>query len=64
MRKYSVIDKANLKSAIFLLAHDDIDNSYRFIDLTDANILPISFKNIPQALSWLDIGYGWDLIEF
>lgn len=57
MRKYFVIDKANLQSAIFLLAKDEIDLTYRFIDLTDASVLPIRFKSVAQALNWLDIGY-------
>lgn len=64
MRKYFVIDKANFQSAIFLLAKDEIDLTYRFIDLTDASVLPIRFKNVPQALNWLDIGYEWDSVEF
>lgn len=64
MRKYFVIDKANLKSAIFLLAKDEINLTYRFIDLSDDSILPICFKNVAQALNWLDIGYEWDSVEF
>lgn len=64
MRKYFVIDKANLKSAIFLLAKDEINLTYRFIDLSDDSILPIRFKSVAQALNWLDIGYKWDLVEF
>lgn len=64
MRKYFVIDKANLQSAIFLLAKDEIDLTYRFIDLSNDSILPIRFKNVVQALNWLDIGYEWDSVEF
>lgn len=59
MKIYFVIDKANLQKSVFILAKDEIDNSYRFVDAKDATLIPIKFKTVSNALSWLDIGYDW-----
>ena len=64
MKKYFVMDKANLQKSIFILVKDEMDNSYRFIDIKDATIIPISFREVANALAWLDIGYEWDLLNF
>lgn len=64
MRKYFVLNKETLKSAIFLLVKDEIDLAYRFVDLTNTIILPNRFKSVAQAFNWLDIGYEWDVVDF
>lgn len=64
MRKYFVLNKETLKSAIFLLVRDEIDLTYRFVDLTNTIILSSRFKSVAQAFNWLDIEYEWDVVDF
>ena len=59
MKKYFVMDKANSQTSIFILAKDEIDNSYRFVDIKDMALIPIHFETVGDALNWLDIGYEW-----